>query len=92
MTEELIGKVTGLVIEGYNSFMAFRESHDMNDFNLAAKKLELADAAIYASTRPRYYPTGEGWDLMLVNSPSKDELRPPTKDSILGWLKARSLA
>ena len=92
MTIETIKEVTKLVQEGYNLYAAFKKSNDAKLFDQATKNLELADAMIHASTKPKYFPTGEGWDLMLVNSPNKDELNPPTEASILEWFKARSLA
>lgn len=91
MTKETINQAIELVQKGYSLYITFKKSNDMEVFNQATRKLELADATIYASTKPKYFPTGEGWDLMLVDSPSKDELNPPTRESLLGWFKARSL-
>lgn len=92
MTKETINQVIELVQEGYGLYTAFKKSNDMNVFDQLTKKLEFVDAMIHACTKPKYYPTGEGWDLMLVDSPSKDELNPPTRESLLNWFKARSLA
>ena len=92
MTQETVKEIISLVFGAYKSFMVFKKSGNMNDFNKASKALELADATIYASTKPKYFPTGEGWDLLLVNSPSKDDIKPPTEEAIMEWFRIRSLA
>lgn len=92
MNQNTINEIIDLIQEGYRLYKTSRETNNMELFGEADKKLELADAMIHASTKPKYFPTGEGWDLMLIDSPSKDELNPPTRESLMEWFKARSLA